>query len=181
MTDLEDLALLKQYRETKKLKYLGHLYDRYIHLVYGLCLKYLQSAEDSKDATMNIFEQLVATTLTTEVQHFKSWLYVVAKNHCLMALRKRKKENIIPLGMESIDIPHLNEETSLEGNLQALERCIEELKSAQRECVQLFYLEKKSYQQITDISGIEMKMVKSAIQNGKRNLKSCLENLDVRP
>lgn len=151
-----------------------------MHLVYGLCLKYLKNRDDSQDATMAIYEQISNKLLTTEVQHFKSWLYMVSKNHCLMELRKKNPEVHGEIFMESAEAVHLNDEkVELEKDIEALEGCIEELKAEQKKCVQLFFLEKKSYNQVNEETGIDLKKVKSHIQNGKRNLKMCLESKNV--
>ncbi len=148
--------------------------------MYGLCLKYLKSREESQDAAMNIYEKVSQTLLTTEVQHFKSWLYMVSKNHCLMELRKSNPEKNTHVLMENDAIMHLNEEEDIvESKLSALDECIGELKDEQKECVKLFFLEKKSYNEVNKLTGIELKKVKSHIQNGKRNLKICLEGKNV--
>ena len=151
-----------------------------MHLVYGLCLKYLKNRELAQDAVMAIYENISEKLMTSEVEHFKSWLYMVCKNHCLMQLRKKNPEVNSEVFMESaIDI-HLNDEKEdLENDLIALEACIEELKAEQQRCVKLFFLEKNSYQQVNEKTGLEMKKVKSHIQNGKRNLKMCLEKKNV--
>lgn len=151
-----------------------------MHLVYGLCLKYLKDKAASEDAVMDIYEAISNKLLSTEVKHFKSWLYIVSKNHCLMILRKNNPEVTSEIIMESPDAMHLKEEkVELEQDLYALEECIEELKSDQKECVKQFFLNQKSYQQITKETAIELKKVKSYIQNGKRNLKICLEGKNV--
>lgn len=151
-----------------------------MHLVYGLCLKYLKTREDSQDAVMEIYEHTGTKLLTTEVQHFKSWLYMVSKNHCLMELRKKNPEVHADIFMESAEAVHLNnEKIELEKDLEALEACIEELKTEQKKCVELFFLDRKSYQQVNEETGIDLKKVKSHIQNGKRNLKMCLESKNV--
>lgn len=175
--DISDEALLKQYLATGDLEYFGQLYDRYLHLIYGLCMKYFKSSEDSKDATMEIFEHTSTAVLNKEVTHFKSWLYVVSKNHCLMQLRKRKtrEEKSLTPFMESESVSHLNEEERVDKDIEALTACIETLKAEQKQCVSLFYLEKKSYREVETITSLSSKAVKSAIQNGKRNLKNCIE------
>lgn len=175
--DLTDEELLKRYIETADLEFFGQLYDRYLHLIYGLCMKYFKSSEDSKDATMEIFEHTSTAVLSKEVTHFKSWLYVVSKNHCLMQLRKKKtqeEKNTIPF-MESVYEMHLYEEERVNADIEALTACIETLKEEQKRCVSLFYLEKKSYREVESITKFSSKAVKSAIQNGKRNLKNCIE------
>ena len=130
---------------------------------------------------MSIYEQLSEKLLTTEVQHFKSWLYMVSKNHCLMQLRKKNPEIHTEVFMESNESMHLNDEkVELEKDLSALEACIEELKDEQQRCIKLFFLEKKSYQQVNEETGLNIKKVKSHIQNGKRNLKMCLESKNVK-
>ena len=70
---------------------------------------------------------------------------------------------------------HLIDEPDLEESLVKLESCIKKLKADQKICIEQFYLEKRCYQEIVEKTNIELKKVKSFIQNGKRNLKICLE------
>ncbi|MFK7952680.1 MAG: RNA polymerase sigma factor, partial [Ekhidna sp.] len=140
----------------------------------------LKNSDDSKDAVMSIYEHISVKLRSTEVQHFKSWLYMVSKNYCLMQLRKNNPEISSDIFMETTEAVHLIEgEDQLEDDLTALEECVEELKTDQRDCVKHFFMEKKSYQEVNEITGIELKKVKSHIQNGKRNLKICLEGKNV--
>ena len=175
-----EMNLLREYRDSGDQAILGELFNQYIHLVYGLCLKYLKERAASQDAVMDIYEHICDKLLTTEVSHFKSWLYMVSKNHCLMALRKSNREDTAEIFMEFPDAPHLKEEKiSLEENLLALEECIDQLKEEQKKCVQQFFIEKRSYQEVEKSTGMELKKVKSHIQNGKRNLRNCLEGKNV--
>ncbi len=172
----DDDALIRQYKATGDLAVLGELYDRYMHLVFGVCMKYLKEEEAAKDATMDIFEKLVTSLKTHEVQNFKSWLHVVAKNHCLMQLRtaKRFAENGTAAdltNMESEVFLHPNGEDTEEAQLLLIEKGLATLSGEQKECVELFYLQQKCYKEIVEITGYELKKVKSYIQNGKRNLK----------
>jgi RNA polymerase sigma-70 factor (ECF subfamily) len=147
--------------------------------VFGLCFKYFKNEEESKDAVMQIFEKLMTDLHKHEVKNFKSWLYSVSKNHCLMALRKRKtvnrheKEYQIFAGnhMESDEELHLN----YEDKLNRLEEGMKGLNTEQQTCIELFYLKQKTYQEVTEITGYTIKQVKSYIQNGKRNLKKFIE------
>jgi len=176
----QDELQLQQYRKTGDQELLGSLFTKYMHLVYGLCLKYLKNPNDSQDAVMDIYEKITEKLLTQEIAHFKSWLYIVSKNHCLMILRKSSPEVTAEVFMESPEVTHLKEEKlSLEKDLDSLERCIEALREEQRHCVRKFFLEKKSYQVVTQETGIAIKKVKSHIQNGKRNLRICLEGKHV--
>ena len=153
------------------------LYERYGHLVMGVSLKYLKNEEDAEDLTMKIFEDLHAKLLIHHIQFFKSWLYMVTKNECFMILRKIKKETSVEYieiyDRFSVDDSELlsNQEISL----QLLEESLIYLKEDQRNCVQLFYLEEKSYNQISKQLNLPLTKVKSAIQNGKRNIKIHLE------
>ena len=178
-----DDRLIAKFKSTGDLEYLGKLFDKYMHLVYGVCLKYLKEREASQDATMQIFEKLMVELPKREIDNFKPWLHVITKNHCLMQLRSQKikfaqQEKLVSeqdYFMESSIELHLNNEPVLEHDLETLRKCIEQLKSEQKECVSLFYLEEKCYQEISDELNFELKKVKSFIQNGKRNLKICME------
>jgi RNA polymerase sigma-70 factor (ECF subfamily) len=183
----EDPVLLEEYRNTGELKILGALYARYMSLVYGVCLKYLQNREDAGDAVMQIFEKLITEVNRHEIQNFRSWLYVLSKNFCLMKLRSEKsgerrmnvwaKEQ--PDSVEFFpDLHPLDAEDRDEHS--ALLECIEKLKDEQRDCIRLFYYQNWSYRQIAEILHMEEKKVKSHLQNAKRNLKICLEGNDVK-
>jgi RNA polymerase sigma factor (sigma-70 family) len=175
---LDDSQLLVTYRNSGGLDVLGELYNRYMSLVFGVCLKYLKDRDESRDAVMHIFEKLIETLKNHEIEHFKSWLYITARNHCLMHIRARKGKNfeeISPTLMESDSLLHLDNEPEKEANLSKLEKCIETLGDEQKQCVKLFYLQEKCYKEITDSTGFDMNKVKSYIQNGKRNLKICME------
>lgn len=150
-----------------------------MHLVYGLCLKYFKEREESQDAVMQIFERLIDAVKKHEIKTFKSWLYVLAKNHCLMAIRSKKGKNNASLDTEVMEstlrLHPIEEENYLEDDLNKLEGCISKLQDEQKRCVELFYLKKKPYISIVEKTGFELKKVKSYIQNGKRNLKICME------
>jgi len=147
-------------------------------LVYGVCLKYLKEPGDAKDAVLNIFEELIGKLQKHEVNYFKSWLYQLSKNHCLMKLRsdqKFKKVQIDVSLMQYEETVHLNGELEKEENFRQLQYCLGQLVSEQKKVLQLFYLDGKSYNEIVNLTGIEWNTVRSFIQNGRRNLKICMD------
>lgn len=174
-TILSDESLLERYHKTGNLEYLGTLYHRYMHLVYGVALKYLNDPESSKDAVMQIFEILVEKIRHHEIRNFKSWLYTVTKNYCLGLIRKNKiKQNIEEFVMESDGILHHNG-ASEEQNQRLLSQAVANLSEHQHKCIKMFFYQNLSYQEIAEETGYDFKKVKSYIQNGKRNLKIFLD------
>jgi RNA polymerase sigma-70 factor (ECF subfamily) len=177
MKEEDDAALIQEYKNSGKLDVLAALYQRYMNLVYGVCLRYFDE-EASKDAVMQIFEELIPKLKQHEVQHFKSWLLVLTRNYCLMRLRamKNKEGRVISMDvMESDSFQHHENGMSVEAHLQDMEKCLETLPEEQKRSVDLFYLKEKSYREVADMTGYDMNKVKSYIQNGKRNLKICME------
>lgn len=181
----EDEELLNLYKESGDIASLGELYDRYIHLVFSVSMKYLKDKEESKDMTMQVFERLTDAAKIHEVKNFKSWLHVMTKNECLMMLRSKKykisktsTEIKSDGNMEMAYSLHHNDEEALETNLQDLEKAIDELPFDQKECVRKFYLEDKCYKAIVAETGYDIKKVKSYIQNGKRNLKLHMQKIN---
>ncbi|MBK7288801.1 MAG: sigma-70 family RNA polymerase sigma factor [Chitinophagaceae bacterium] len=176
---LSDKELVALYKESGDMAVLGELYQRYMELVYGVCLKYYKDAETAKDSVMQIFEELVPKLRKHEVENFKPWLHQVAKNHCLMQLRTPKNMKTVEFKYELVqseDNVHLNGVLEKEENFMKLEYCLGTLTNEQREAVKLFYLEGKCYNEIVEITGQEWNQVRSFIQNGRRNLKLCMEN-----
>lgn len=174
-SDEELLSLLK---DTGKAEHFQVLYERYIPLIYGLCLKYLQNREESQDAVIDIYENLSQKIQDYDIKIFKNWLYSVVKNHCFHILKENKKEIIVNFDsqlMESDDTLALFSENKDEDKENALNDCLEKLPEPQRVSVEKFFYEDKSYADIVDETGFNLKSVKSYIQNGKRNLKICIE------
>lgn len=179
---LTDAELIDKYKATSDNYYVGELYTRYTHLVFGVCMKYYKNEADSQDAVTLIFEKLLKDLKTFEIDNFKAWLYRVVRNHCLMKLRKnqtahkRQDEyaNSVKTDVEYVTPLHLLDDDDNEKQLSKLREAINELKEDQRICVELFFLQEKSYQQIVEETDFTMKQVKSFIQNGKRNLKNKL-------
>ena len=171
-----DEALWQQFVSARDREVLAILFDRYLALVYGVCLNYLKDREEAKDAAMEVFEKLFLQTSEQKIEKFRTWLYVVTKNHCLMKMRSKKSavEKNVEIFMDYTESPHpLDEEPDDLG--PKIHFCIDKLKIEQKSCVQLFYFERKSYLEIARERNIDVKVVKSHIQNGKRNLKICLE------
>ena len=178
-----DIELITEYKNTRNNVFVGILYKRYSHLVLGLSLKYLKDVDEAKDAVMQIFEKLLSDLLKHNIEYFKSWLYTLSKNHCLMILRtkqtKLRKEMDLQIHadsfMETENDLHQNKAAEREIQYTSLEKAIAELNEDQKKCIELFYLKEMSYNQIVDMTGYNLNEVKSFIQNGKRNLKIKLE------
>ena len=173
-----DEELLLAYKESGEQELLARLYLRYSDLVYGTCFKYLKDAEACKDAVMNIYQELVVKLQSHDVDNFKSWLYVVAKNHCLMILRSAKKVVTVELQpgvMQSEDFSHLDNVLEKGQDFKRLEDCLKNLPAEQQQSIELFYLQNKCYNEIVEQTGFEWNKVRSLIQNGRRNLKICME------
>lgn len=181
---LPDEDLIKIYAQTNDLEYVTELFERYTHLIFTVCMKYLKNEENSKDAVMSIFEELVEKIKHHDIINFKNWLYSLTKNHCLMKLRKVKQfENFAATDlqhqkevfMETMQQLHPLNEVDDKENLILLKDALKTLNKEQELCVTLFYLEEKSYKEVEELTGFSSKQVKSHIQNGKRNLKLYLE------
>lgn len=172
----DDDAQLNIYRESGDVAVLGTLFEKYMGLIYGVCLKYLDDEEMAKDAVMGIFEELMVKVKQHDIKQFRSWVYVLSRNYCLMQLRSGKKIEQVSLDEVMEFTPFLHpEDNNKEEVLKALERCMDKLNPAQKQSVDLFYLKEKCYKEVADITGFSLNDVKSYIQNGKRNLKICLE------
>ncbi len=180
--NLTDEELLKRYCDSGELVYFVEAYKRYMPLVYGVALKYLKRPEDAQDAVMQLFEELVVKIKEVEIQSFKAWLYTWIRNNCLMEIRKRSKNLSVSLDdsfMEFCDDFHLTVVSESENREESLRECVESLPEKQRISVKYFFFDELSYKEVEERTGFSLKMVKSFIQNGKRNLKLCLERKGV--
>jgi RNA polymerase sigma-70 factor (ECF subfamily) len=179
--------LIEEFNSGGDLEVLGELYSGYMHLVYGVCLKYLKNREAAMDAVMQIFEKLITEIPKQKIDNFRGWLHVVTRNFCLMQLRSGKAEekrftdwkNDPGNFMEKDKYLHPIDREDNETD-KALADCIEKLKDEQKECIRQFYYEDRCYSEIAKNLGIDEKKVKSHLQNGKRNLKICMEEKNER-
>ncbi len=177
-SDRSDEALLQLFREHQSQDVLAQLYLRYSDLTFGTCIKYLKDEDAAKDAVMNVYQELVRKLPGHDVANFKSWLYVFTKNYCLMQLRKSKNNITLPIEndfMQSAESLHLDDITSKEKEFDQLHACLGQLQDEQRKCISFFYLEQKCYNEISALTGHDWNKVRSLIQNGKRNLKICMD------
>jgi len=177
ISDYSEENLLRAFVESGDASFFGELYRRYIPLLYGLCLKYLNNKEGAQDAVMDIFELLVEKVPQYEINNFRTWLYSVAKNYCLQVLRKEKQINYINIEegvVENQAIFTLTDIAQSQEETEALEYCLTTLPDEQRVSINYFFYDDKSYADIVDLTGFALSKVKSYIQNGKRNLKNCI-------
>ncbi len=174
---------MEQYRKTNDLDVLGTLYQRYMEMQFGLCYKYLQDRGKAEDAVMSIFEELIEKVKLQKIERFDKWLYVLSKNHCLMTLRKENKKSLTVIYdsdlMQNEGDMHpeddwLDAEWD-EKTLEKLEICLKKLPIEQQSCIRQHYFDKKSYKEIASFMDKDTNKIRSYIQNGRRNLKNCIE------
>ena len=182
LSNSSDETLLELAIKKGRNSVLSELYNRYSHLVYGVCLKYFKNNEESEDAVMHIFEDLLVNVEQYTIKNFKSWLFSVARNYCLMELRHKKVEQryqqFETSKRQKEEMLHpVYEETQTE--VIHLKQALSDLNEEQRRCLELFYFEEQSYKEISDFTGLSIKKVKSYIQNGKRNLRLKLSKIRI--
>ena len=175
--DIPDNELLEKFYADSDTYWLGILLQRYTLLLFGVCMKYLKNEEEAKDAVQQVFLKVLNELPKYRVSYIKSWLYMVTKNHCLMRLRDKGKymseiHDDLLVTAESSDNQMLAEK---ELQYDQMAAALLHLNKEQQECVTMFYLQKKSYHQISAFTGYTIMQVKSHIQNGKRNIKLQME------
>lgn len=177
-----DEELLFLYKKKQYPEVIGVFYERYHHLVFGVCLKYMKDANEANEALFAIYSSLYESLVKYDIENFKNWILTVARNHCLTELKRKSKEaefnphskNSLKYFMESDD--EISHKMETERKIEAMQLALKKLKPEQKQCIELFFLEDKSYADIVEITGFELKKVKSYIQNGKRNLQNLLGN-----
>jgi RNA polymerase sigma factor (sigma-70 family) len=181
---LSDRELVERYRYSFDTAYIGILFQRYAHLLFGISMKYLGNEERAKDAVMEVFEKVMADLRRHHVEDFKPWIYTVTRNHCLMGIRSGRTADQhheryvhhLRAIVETDEPLHLNGER-IETEDRMLHEAIDALNDGQRQCIRMFYFERMSYEQIADVTGMGLKQVKSHLQNGKRNLRLKLTDI----
>ena len=177
---ISDAELLNQFYADHNNEWLGILLQRYTMLLLGVSMKYLKNEEEAKDAVQQVFLKAINELHKYKVEYFKSWIYMIAKNYCLMKLRDKgrfstelNEQTLITPAEPDGNSRHIEKDKTLDNLASALLQ----LNNEQQQCVTLFYLEKKSYQEIAEQTSYSIMHVKSHIQNGKRNLKIIMERM----
>ena len=177
---ITDQELMEKFHADHDNEWLGKLLERYTLLLLGVCMKYLKNEDDAKDSVQQIFLKVIQELHKYKVEYFKSWVYMVAKNHCLMKLRDKHgkiSSEINEKLLASAPVEETDRQSLIHNDhtLEVMEDALKELNPEQKQCVTLFYLQRKTYQEINEMTGFTMLQVKSYIQNGKRNLKILIE------
>lgn len=180
--DMEDENLISHIKKTGDKQGFSILYERYAHLLFGWCLRYLKNQEASEDAVMDIMEQLIQNLHRYDIKDFKNWLFLVTRNHCYMRLRGQTHiliDDLSSIDDEQVMENHQEMHLHIEQKEDHLHEAIERLKGPQKDCIILFYFKRKTYREIAESTGYDEKKVKSYIQNGKRNLRLELEKNSI--
>jgi RNA polymerase sigma factor (sigma-70 family) len=175
---ITDQELLDRWYSDHNNEWLGVLLQRYTLLLFGVCMKYIKQEDEARDCVQQIFVKVITELAKYRVEYFKSWIYTIARNHCLMKLRDqhgRAAELSESMLAAWDDEPGNNSHREKEQLLEWMGDALKELGKEQKLCVTLFYLDKQSYQEIASKTGFTLMQVKSHIQNGKRNLKLLME------
>ena len=175
---LTDKQLLQLYTSSGDDKHLSTLYTRYVEMIYGVCLKYFKNSAEAKDAASEVYLLLLRRAKGKEIDNWKPWLYTVVKNYCLEQLRSRtnkrpKQMDADRMYSEEVYHPTID---SKDEEVRKLENCIDGLEDDQKSCIRMFYLEKQTYQELSEKLNLSWGQVRSRIQNGRRNLKNCMSN-----
>lgn len=173
---MSDQELLDHYYSDGNTRWLGILLSRYTLLLFGVSMKYLKNEEEAKDAVQFVFLKALTEIPKYKVSYFKSWIYMIARNHCLMMLRNKGQVMSLEIHHDRLkeEMPEKTTIEEKENLLTRMDEAVNELNEEQRSCINMFYLQKLSYQDIADQTGYSLMQVKSYIQNGKRNLKNIL-------
>ncbi len=170
-----DAELIQDYKDGKA--DISILYNRYARLVYGSCLKHFKNKADADDAVSEIFSLISKKLKTHEVKSFKSWLYTVTRNYCIEILRKNNRQRDKISTAESMYSETIFHPDNVEDEqmIYKLSKCMEALPPKQKQSIDLFYYQKMGYKEIAQRLDISWDKVRSFIQNGRRNLKNCIE------
>lgn len=177
-----DEEIAHEYYITGNKTLVGDLFEKHVKTVFGVCLFYFKDKDVAKDMVMQIFEKLITELKKSEVKNFKGWLSFVVRNYCISELRKNKNKHFVSESYLDFEVSPTSYEEEEKINsinndvlLEYMKECLPLLKENQKICIELFYLQNLSYQQISAKTTLSLNEIKSYIQNGKRNLKLLIE------
>jgi RNA polymerase sigma-70 factor (ECF subfamily) len=174
---LSDDELIGYYKSSGEPYYAGILFQRYTRHLAVVTHKYMKKQADAEDALMEVFEIILKDLKTHTIGNFRAWAYSVTKHNCLKKIKSANDRKFKPesaLKQVADDTNYDFDPYLLDNQIDDLKKAISNLGAEQRICIDLFYLQEKSYKEVAEITGYTLHEVKSYLQNGKRNLKGFL-------
>ncbi|MBL8228224.1 MAG: RNA polymerase sigma factor [Bryobacterales bacterium] len=148
----------------------------YQHKVYRLALTMLRNPQAAEDATqetfLRVWKALPGFRGDSEIS---TWIYSIARNRCLSMLNRSSSK--CEIGME--ELPEQTAPPHDPDPFPTLMEALGQLDGRQREAVALFYLEDKSYEEMSQQMGIPIGSVKTYLHRARRVLATFFQTRDA--
>ncbi len=144
-------------------------------ILHRICAVYTQDKESGNDLRQEMLLQLWRSYPSFgNRSSFSTWMYRVALNTALM-YRRREKRRRPTVSIDAVPPPNAeNHDAANSEDVQFLYRCIQDLPKLDRAVI-LMQLEQKSYQEISDVTGLSDGNVSVRIVRIKQKLRTMLE------
>ena len=173
----EEIALAVQRGETEAF---GILAERYEAKISRYARKFLFGTEDIKDLVQEVFIKTFVNIKSFDPERsFSSWIYRIAHNVFINAIKKNVREKILFFDFDLL-FPHPTARETADGDLkneelrQMLDSGLNQLSAKYREALILFYFEDKNYKEIAEILEIPAATVGVRLRRGREMLKNVL-------
>ncbi|MEO1435281.1 MAG: sigma-70 family RNA polymerase sigma factor [Bacteroidota bacterium] len=177
-----DEQLISDFQHSNNPACLAELYQRYQLLILGISYQVLEDASESEDLLNEVFIKLIHHK--QPIRHFRNWVYTATKH---LAIDKKRKRTHYREAIQKASQVHEQQPNPLsdapsdgalspgrERQLKQIKIALHDLPIAQRQCLELFFLQEKTYKEIQTLTGMPLKTIKSHLQNGKRRLRLSL-------
>lgn len=171
---LPDTSLIEKFKATGDNEYFSEIFRRHKKKLFEVCFRFSGHVAIAEELTQETFTKAFTNIDQFSGGNFYSWLFAIAKSVCINDLNKRIREN------RKIQEGAVEEQNDLERSIvlaSHVKTILNGLDPNQRICLKLFYIEGYSYKEVAQITGLSEEMVKSYMQNGKRNFEIQWENL----
>lgn len=174
----EDEFWIRAYFQSGDSEYWGRIFEKYKKRIFLRCLTLLQDNEDASDLTSETFIKAHENIQKYDMKRpFFPWLQQIATNLCIDLLRRK---TIIQFTQtdEKIEFHSAEDVTKKVENRElgdTILKALKSLKNHQKRCFCLFYIHRKSYKEIAELTGYSYNDVRSYIQNGKRKFKLVMQ------
>lgn len=184
-----DIRLMLRVRDDDQAAF-GELVERYQRRLVAVMHHLVGHADEAEDLAQEVFLRVYRTRKKyTPKAKFATWLFTIANNLALNALRDRKRKPSVPLQVpdpalsgpwptehlaDRRDPPpaHQMQQTEL---TDVIRKAIEDLNDRQRMAVVLNKFEDMNYVEIAEVMGLTTKAVKSLLSRARARLRECLQ------
>ena len=150
--------------------------------VFGLAYSILRDREAAEDVTQDVFIKIWRALPGFDGRaSMSTWMYTVARNASLSALRARRPQSSLsdPEVMEAVEAINPVPSADVIVDRAAILRLVDQLPMKQRQVIMLFYIEAQSHEEVAAMLAMPVGTVKTLLHRARARLSAAVGNVSA--